>query len=65
MQHPQQIVGRDRLLTQIWSYETMPRSNVVAAQIRSLRKKLAAFKSQISIKTIYGLGYCLQTEDPT
>lgn len=64
MQHPQQIITKERLLTQIWAGDKIPHSNVVAVQIRSLRQKLAAAKCQIFIETIYGLGYCLQTKNP-
>ncbi len=57
MQHPEQIVSRDRLLSQIWTADAEPVSNVVAAQIRLLRRKLAQISSQASIETVYGLGY--------
>lgn len=57
MQHPEQIVSRDRLLNQIWSVDAEPSSNVVAAQIRLLRRKLERIGSQTRIETVYGLGY--------
>lgn len=42
MRHPQQIVTTEQLLAQIWSLEAEPMSNVVAAQVRLLRRKLAS-----------------------
>ena len=63
MQHPKQIVTTDRLLTQMWSFEDEPMSNVVAAQVRLLRKKLASLGCDSSIETVYGLGYRFISQD--
>ncbi len=41
MQHPTQILSREQLMNRVWSLQADPMSNVVAAQIRLLRKKLA------------------------
>ncbi|MEA5510484.1 two-component system response regulator RppA [Crocosphaera sp. UHCC 0190] len=57
MKHPNQIVTRDQLLSQVWEWGNEPMSNVVAAQIRLLRQKLAPYGGENWIKTIYGLGY--------
>ncbi|GBF82213.1 two-component system response regulator RppA [Aphanothece sacrum] len=57
MQHPNQIVTRDQLLSQLWEWGNEPMSNVVAAQIRLLRHKLAPYGGDNWIKTVYGLGY--------
>ncbi|NEO27996.1 MAG: response regulator transcription factor [Kamptonema sp. SIO4C4] len=54
--HPKQIINRDRLLNQLWEAEAEPSSNVVAAQIRLLRRKLAQYHCPVSIETLYGLG---------
>lgn len=59
MQHPEQIITRDRLLNQIWEVRTEPTSNVVAAQIRLLRRKLADYGYDSLIETLHGLGYRL------
>ncbi len=59
MQHPEQIITRDRLLNQIWEVRTEPTSNVVAAQIRLLRRKLAEYGYDNLIETLHGLGYRL------
>lgn len=59
MQHPEQIITRDRLLNQIWEVRTEPSSNVVAAQIRLLRRKLAESGYDNLIETLHGLGYRL------
>ncbi|NES83658.1 MAG: response regulator transcription factor [Moorea sp. SIO2B7] len=56
LKHPNQIVTRDQILDQLWEIGAEPISNVVAAQIRLLRKKLAQYNCDKSIKTVYGLG---------
>jgi len=57
MRHPNQILTRDQLLEQLWEIGLEPVSNVVAAQIRLLRKKLAQYQCDDLIETVYGLGY--------
>jgi DNA-binding response OmpR family regulator len=59
MQHPQQIITRDQLMNRLWEVQSEPASNVVAAQIRLLRRKLTAYGCEELIETIYGLGYRL------
>jgi DNA-binding response OmpR family regulator len=60
MRHPNQILTRDQLLSQLWEWGTEPVSNVVAAQMRLLRRKLAQQGCEDLIETVYGLGYRLQ-----
>ncbi len=62
MRHPQQIVTRDQILDQIWEVGTEPMSNVVAAQMRLLRRKLAQYNYDSVIETVYGLGYRFNME---
>jgi DNA-binding response OmpR family regulator len=71
MKHPNQIVTRDRLQNQLWEMSAEPLSNVVAAQIRLLRRKLSQIESVSSkrelvphrlIETIHGIGYRLNYE---
>jgi DNA-binding response OmpR family regulator len=59
MRHPNQIMTRDQLLARLWELGSEPMSNVVAAQIRLLRKKLSAYGCENLIETVYGLGYRL------
>lgn len=59
MRHPGQIITRDMLLARLWEFGSDPISNVVAAQIRLLRKKLAQHGCDNIIETVYGLGYRL------
>lgn len=57
LRHPHQILSRDQILAQIWELDAEPISNVVAAQIRLLRRKLSANGGEDLIETVYGLGY--------
>jgi DNA-binding response OmpR family regulator len=59
MQHPNQILHRDQLMNRVWGIQEDPISNVVPAQIRLLRKKLAEFGCETLLETVYGLGYRL------
>lgn len=61
MQHPNQILTREQLMNRVWSLQADPMSNVVAAQIRLLRKKLANCGGEGLIETVYGIGYRLNT----
>jgi len=61
MQHPNQLFTRDQLMSQVWQMQSDPISNVVPAQIRLLRRKLAEYGCEELIETLYGLGYRLKT----
>jgi len=60
MRHPNQIFTRDQLMNQVWQMQADPTSNVVPAQIRLLRRKLADYGYDDLIETVYGLGYRLK-----
>ncbi len=57
MEHPNQILTRDQVLNQLWEIGAEPNSNVVAAQMRLLRRKLAKYNCDHLIETVYGMGY--------
>lgn len=59
MRHPNQILTREQLKERLWELGAEPISNVVAAQMRLLRKKLSKYKCDRLIETVYGLGYRL------
>ena len=49
------VVGRSELLRDVWGYDDAGGSNVIEANIRSLRRKLGSHAS--SIETVRGIGY--------
>ena len=57
MRHPDRIISRDQILSQVWDWNTENMSNVVAAQVRLLRRKLAQYGCVNPIESIYGRGY--------
>ena len=59
MQHSTQIVTRDQILNQLWGLESDTVSNVVAALMRQLRRKLKDHGYGNPIETVYGVGYRL------
>jgi DNA-binding response OmpR family regulator len=61
MQHPDLTLTHDQIRNRIWAIDSESASNVVAAQIRLLRKKLAEFGCENSIETIRGFGYRLNS----
>ncbi|MER3476833.1 MAG: DNA-binding response regulator [Leptolyngbya sp. ERB_1_2] len=61
MQHPNQVLTRDQILNQLWELGEEPASNVVAAQVRLLRRKLGEESNNTLIETVYGVGYRLNS----
>jgi DNA-binding response OmpR family regulator len=59
MQHPNLTLTHDRIRNRIWSFDSDAVSNVVAAQIRLLRKKLSESGCLPIIETVRGFGYRL------
>ncbi|TDD29662.1 response regulator transcription factor [Kribbella turkmenica] len=53
--HPDQVLSREQLLSQVWGFDFDPGSNVVDVYIRYLRRKLG----QDRIQTVRGMGYRL------
>jgi len=62
MAHPNQILTRDQVMNQLWEIGAEPNSNVVAAQMRLLRRKLGQYDCDHLIETVYGMGYRFKTE---
>jgi DNA-binding response OmpR family regulator len=57
--NPRQIIPADRLRDRVWEMEADRSSNVLTAQIRLLRKKIAQLPIGLEIETIHGIGYRL------
>lgn len=63
MKHPNQIVTTEQIRNQLWEVSAEPASNVVAAQVRLLRRKLADNGCGYPIETLHGMGYRLKFTD--
>jgi DNA-binding response OmpR family regulator len=53
MRHPNQVLSRQQLLSNVWGYDFDPGSNVVDVYVGYLRKKLGKDR----IETVRGMGY--------
>lgn len=57
MQNPNRIIPGSKLRQQLWDMDEEPISNVVAAQMLLLRRKLANHGCPCPIETVPGAGY--------
>ncbi len=64
MRNRNQVLTKETLLLKIWGYESDAEDNNVEVYISFLRKKLDHLRSQVKIKTIRMVGYCLETVVP-
>lgn len=56
MRHPNQVLNREQILSNVWDFAFDSFSNVVDVHITNLRKKLEDKKGKI-IETVRGIGY--------
>lgn len=59
LQHPQQVLSHGQIYQAVWGDQDRPSSNVLAAQMRLLRRKVEPKGSPALIHTVYGKGYRL------
>ncbi|MCU0535684.1 MAG: response regulator transcription factor [Hydrococcus sp. Prado102] len=57
MQHPGQLLTHEQIYQSLWAENEQPNSNVLAALIRLLRRKIEADGESPLIHTVYGKGY--------
>jgi two-component system, OmpR family, Ni(II)-responsive and/or redox-responsive regulator NrsR len=57
LEHPGQVIAGSRLRNQLWGLHQDPVSNVVAAQVRLLRRKLAGHGLASPVETVPSKGY--------
>jgi two-component system alkaline phosphatase synthesis response regulator PhoP len=63
MQHAEQVVSRENLLTAVWGENYPGESNIVDSYIRKLRRKVEPDSSQPNfIRTVRGYGYKFSTK---
>jgi DNA-binding response OmpR family regulator len=56
LRHPDQVLSREQLLSQVWGIDFDPGSNVVDVYVRYLRDKIGVS----AIETVRGMGYRLR-----
>ena len=57
------VITKEKLLLKVWGYESDAEDNNVEVYISFLRKKLEHLHSQVKIRTIRMVGYCLETPE--
>ena len=57
MRHPGQLLTHEQIYQYLWSDTQKPSSNVLAALVRLLRRKVEAIGEAPLIHTVYGKGY--------
>ncbi|MFQ4140106.1 two-component system response regulator RppA [Nodosilinea sp. PGN35] len=59
LRHPNQVLTHEQIYQGVWGDQDTPSSNVVAAQMRLLRRKIEPKGTAPIIHTVYGKGYRL------
>ncbi|WP_013321974.1 two-component system response regulator RppA [Gloeothece verrucosa] len=57
MLHPSQVLTHEQIYQHLWTEKEQPNSNVLAALVRLLRRKIEAEGELPLIHTVYGKGY--------
>lgn len=57
MRYSNQVLTHDQIRDRLWGLTYEPMSNVIAAQVRSIRRKFEQIGCYKSIETVRGLGY--------
>jgi DNA-binding response OmpR family regulator len=57
------VFSREQLLEKVWDYSFMGDTRTVDVHVKRLREKIEVKNSQLSIKTIWGVGYKLEVKD--
>lgn len=60
MRNGERVLTKENLIVKIWGYDSDAEYNNVEVYISFLRKKIGFLKSNVSIKTLRGVGYSLE-----
>lgn len=64
MRHPHQVFSPGAIIDNLWAGEDPPGEEAVRTHIKGLRQKLKAVgMAKDTVKTVYGVGYRLKTDD--
>ncbi len=62
MEHKEQVVSRDTLMTRLWESDSFVDENTLAVNVARLRRKLSSIGAEGVIETRKGLGYQISPE---
>ena len=60
MNNTNQIISKDQIYNKIWGFDTEFESNNLEVYLSFVRKKLKIIDSNVTIKSIRGMGYKLE-----
>jgi len=60
MQHPRQVLSRERVFHAVWGSDFMGTSNIIDANVYCLRTKLESDGRGRLLQTVRGVGYALR-----
>jgi DNA-binding response OmpR family regulator len=60
LKNQSRVISKENLIEKVWGYESDAEYNNVEVYISFLRKKLNHIHSNVSIKTVRGVGYRLE-----
>lgn len=63
MNNPNQILSKDMIYDKVWGLENDSISNNLEAYLSFIRKKIKLIESNVSIKSVRGLGYKMEYKD--
>jgi DNA-binding response OmpR family regulator len=55
------VISKEQLIEKIWGYDSSAEYNNVEVYISFIRKKLIHLNSDVTVKTVRGVGYCLSS----
>ncbi|MCT1901388.1 response regulator transcription factor [Oceanobacillus sojae] len=61
--YPQHVFSRTQLIEKIWGMDYEGDERTVDVHIKRLRQRFSSLTSSFSIKTVRGVGYCLEPEE--
>jgi DNA-binding response OmpR family regulator len=61
---PGLIISRDEMLRRVWGYHLMDDDRMIDTHLNRLRKKMQSEPPSIRIKTVWGIGYKLESAVP-
>jgi len=61
MRYPNQVFSGDALLERVWAAESSASLDTVRTYIKTLRKKIDTEGSASLIRTVHGVGYCMDS----
>ena len=65
LENQDKAVSREELLNKIWGYDSIVETRATDATVKRLRKKLADAGSSVSIETVWGHGFRINTKQVT